>query len=664
MKDRTPIYPVVPVRIHKCTLLCAALVLTSLLAPAAARGQFQTPAPDELKMTSDPKAPGAAAVYLYLERDNDDARSVVTVYERIKLLTEKGKDLATVRIPYQPGMVNLAEIQGRTIHADGTIIPLVAKPDDVVEAKTKDFQENMRVFTLPSVEVGSILEYRYKIQYDERLLAPPFWDIQQTYFVHKEHLAFTPAPLGNFGARSLAAVTSPRDAKIPIVKKNDVITIDLTDIPALPDEDWMPPINTIREYVEFYYSTATSPQEFWKNTGESWAKEIESFTKPSGHVKDAVAAIVSASDTDEQKARKIYAAIMKLDNTDFSRVKSDAERKKEKLKSIRNAADVWKNQSGTANELALLYVALGRAAGLKATPMWLAARSESIFDPSFLSRGQLTDCIVLLDLGGKPAYLDPGQRYSPFGKLVWSHNLAGGLQLNDNGAVIGGTPAEIYKDNASLYIGDLTIDEQGKVTGTVSVTIDGNDAVYWRQQALESDPEDVKKQFIELIQAELPSGVDAKFDHFIGMDDYESSLMAVLQISGEFGEPSGKYLILPGLFFHSRAKHPFTAEAQRTTPVDVHFPMEVTDRVNYHLPAGYTVEGAPKSEDLKWPGFALLRISSQTEGGVLNVQRAFARNFTLLRPDSYSALHDFYSKMASADEQQIVLARPTASKGN
>jgi hypothetical protein len=76
------------------------------------------------------------------------------------------------------------------------------------------------------------------------------------------------------------------------------------------------------------------------------------------------------------------------------------------------------------------------------------------------------------------------------------------------------------------------------------------------------------------------------------------------------------------------------------------------------------VEGAPKSEDLKWPGFALLRISSQTEGGVLNVQRAFARNFTLLRPDSYSALHDFYSKMASADEQQIVLARPTASKGN
>ncbi|HUB51894.1 MAG TPA: DUF3857 and transglutaminase domain-containing protein [Terracidiphilus sp.] len=638
------------------------LLFAAWAAPAIASAQFQDPTPDELKMTSDPKAPGASAVYLYLERDTDDVRSYQTIYERIKVLTEKGKDLATIRIPYVRGEVKVTDIQGRTIHADGTVIPLSAKPDDLVQLKTKNYQENSTVFTLPSVEVGSILEYRLNIRRQDNLLAPPYWDIQQPYFVHKEHFRFRPGEY--YGSTHLMEVTAPRDAKIPIVQDHGAFTIDLIDVPPTPSDDWMPPINTIREHAEFYYTSAISGEDYWKKTGDWYAKGFESFTNPSGKLKDAAAGIVSPSDTDEQKARKIYAAIMKLDNTEFSRVKSEAERKKEKLKSIRNASDIWKNQAGTANEMAMLYVALARAVGLKATPMWLAPRSESIFDMSYLSVDQLTDFIVLLELDGKTIYLDPGQRYCPFGKMIWSHNLAGGLQFNSTGAVIGNTPPETFKDNSSLSSADLTIDDQGNVQGTVRINMAGNDAIYWRQKSLENDPEEVKKQFLEEVQDELPEGVDAKFDHFVAMDDYESVLMAVLQISGSIGAPSGKYLILPGLFFSSRSKHPFTAQSNRATPIDVHFPRLEKDDVDYHLPAGYTVEGSPKTKDLKWPGLAALGIDSGVKDEDLRVVRVFARNFTLLSPDKYSDLHDFYLKMASADQQQIVLVHSAAQKGN
>ena len=48
------------------------------------------------------------------------------------------------------------------------------------------------VFTLPSVEVGSILEYRLDIQYDDGIVSSPTWDVQQPYFVHKAHYMFTP----------------------------------------------------------------------------------------------------------------------------------------------------------------------------------------------------------------------------------------------------------------------------------------------------------------------------------------------------------------------------------------------------------------------------------------------------------------------------------------
>ena len=62
-------------------------------------------------MTSDPKAPGADAVYLYREETTDDNLHYQSVYARIKVLTEKGKELATVRVPYERRNFKVTDIQ-------------------------------------------------------------------------------------------------------------------------------------------------------------------------------------------------------------------------------------------------------------------------------------------------------------------------------------------------------------------------------------------------------------------------------------------------------------------------------------------------------------------------------------------------------------------------
>jgi len=46
------------------------------------------------------------------------------------------------------------------------------------------------------------------------------------------------------------------------------------------------------------------------------------------------------------------------------------------------------------------------------------------------------------------------------------------------------------------------------------------------------------------------------------------------------------------------------------------------------------------------------------------VHRTLAYNFTLLDPKEYPNLHDFYLKVATADQQQLVLTRSPAAKGN
>jgi transglutaminase-like putative cysteine protease len=647
-------------------LCCVASASSSLL-----HAQFQAPTKEELEMTSDPKAPGADAVYLYREERTDDALHYHSEYVRIKILTEKGKELATVRTPYEHRNFKVTDIQGRTIHSDGTAIPLKAKPSDLMDVKTKDFQLNTMVFTLPNVELGSILEYRFQIRYDDDMVSSPTWDVQQPYYVHKAHYFFQPSPRleyitnghGDAANRLMYGVIGPKEVKI-VTDATGRYTYDISDVPPFPSDDWMPPLNSIHWRVEFYYTGYTSGGEFWQKEGKRWAKETDHFAAPSKALKEAVSKIVAPADTDAQKARKIYEEVMKLDNTDFTREKSSAERKAEKLKQIKDAEDVWNQKSGSSDNIALLFVALARAAGLHAYPMQVVNRNRALFDPNFLSLSQLDDYIAAVTLDGKDVLLDPGEKMCPFGALHWKHSYASGLRLTDNGPVGATTPNVPYTASTISRVANLSIDPSGNVKGTARFIFTGQEALHWRQLALKNDEAEVKKQFIESIHADLPDGVQAEFDHFLGLDEYNSNLMAFVTVSGGLGTATGKHFFLPEQFFEAHARHPFVAQDKRTTPIDVHYPRMESDNVTYHLPSEIAVEIPPAPGAISWPDHAVLKVSADAKGNDVTVARTAAFNFTLLPAKDYGDLHDFFQKVATADQQQLVLTRSQTAKGN
>ena len=643
--------------------------LFSLLLTAAmptARAQFQQPNPDELKMTADPSAPGAAAVYFDREETSQVDIGRYVYYARIKVLTEKGKELATVKVPYEHGD-DKVKVAARTIHADGTIIPLNGKPDDLVELKTADYQENAMVFTLPSVDVGSVLEYRVQID-SQSVIGAPDWTLQEDYFIHQEHFRFDSNPRGGYSSlyqpKGIMLEMIPHDPPFNFKSEHGVISVDLTDVPAFPKEDWMPPMNTIRWRVRLYYSTASSAEEYWKKEAQYWSQQIAEYARVSGTIRKAAAGLVDPADSEEQKARKIYAAVQKLDNTDFSRTISEDERKKQKLKENNSAEDVWKNQSGPGNSVAVLFVALARAAGLKAWPMMVTDRSLRFFDYGYLNFRQMDDFIAIVSIGGKEVYLDPGQKRCPFGALYWAHLGTTGMRATESGAVLAPTPDPKYQDNAEQRTADVTIDAEGNATGTARIVLKGAESLYWRQRALRNSEDAVRKQFEEELTADLPEGVEAHFDHFVGLDESDSMLMAVAAIKGKIGVATGKRLIVPGLLFDTRSKHPFVAQEKRQAPVDFHYPALVTEDVVYRLPEGYTVESTPNTGDVILKGAALFRINSTAEDGAVDVTRTMLRNFSFVSPGGYATLRDFYMKIATADQQQIVLTRAAAAAGN
>ncbi|MGC2545044.1 MAG: transglutaminase-like domain-containing protein, partial [Silvibacterium sp.] len=430
---------------------------------------------------------------------------------------------------------------------------------------------------------------------------------------------------------------------------------DLTveNIPEVPNEDYLPPFGSLTYRLVFYYSPFRTSAEYWKTEGKYWSKDFDRFANPSGKIRDAVNGMVAPGDNDEQKAKKIYAAVMKLENTSFTREHSSEENKAEGLK-VKNAEDIWAQQRGDDDEITRLFVAMARAAGLKADGAAVANRDDSVFLQSFLSWNQLDDELAIVSIGGKEVYLDPGQRYCEFGQLHWKHTFAGGVRQKDNGTELFTTPGPTYKDNSVDRVALLTLTSGGQVDGLIHETMTGSEALRWRQAALLGDETAVKKEFEEDLQRSMPPGVQVKTNHFVGLTDISTPLMAIVNVSGTLGTQTGKRVFMPAVFFEG-GNAPLFAKTQRDDPVDLHYPYMVHDDFRLTLPANMTIANLPPGGDVQFIPFGDYLVKFVSQGNVIAYGRLFRLGNAFYKASEYPALRDFYQKMSAKDQQQVVL---------
>jgi hypothetical protein len=647
-----------------------AVIALLALQPAVLLAQFHPPTNEELKMTSDPKAPGADAVYLYYEEIDRDDKGSRDYYASIKVLTEKGKEAATVEIPFWGGELSVSGISARTIQPDGTIVPLTVKPEDLLlesdkadEAHPYQARRERKVFTLPGVEVGSIVEYSFSMRITNQglIYTSPEWDVQKRYFVHKSHYEFAPTGyFGMFWRQILPAGASVKRGA------GGQMSLDLTDIPPVPDEEWMPPIEGFLYWVRFYYggSALQSVDDFWQLAGKNWSKEIDPFAEPTKTIRDSVATLVAPSDSDLVKAKKLYTAVEALDNTDYSRHVGASERKQIKQKEVRRAEDIWTQKSGNRNEIAVLYLSMLRAAGLSAYATQVVDRDRGIFDANYMTLEQLDDTLVFLNTGGKEVLLDPGEKMCPFGTVNWRHSDAGGLRQTANGPARTVTPSQVFDTNTTKRSGEITVDRQGGIAGNMQIVMTGQEALAWRQWALKVDLTQLKNDFDSGLEKIVPAGIEAHVDHFLGLDEPDSLLIAVVKVSGTLGTATSKRIILPGFLFETRGGEPFVSEQTRLEPIDMHYPEQVTEQLTYDLPKGVTVEGAPQDTKFSWEGHTVYIVKTKSEQGQITVARVMARAFDVARPADYQDLRGFFQKVAVADQGQIVLNSAAIATGN
>jgi hypothetical protein len=595
---------------------------------------------------------GAHAIYLYREDIRDDTQSRDDIYERIKIFTEEGKKYADIELPYYRNIYSITNVRARTIRPDGSIVEWNGKLLDKTIVKARGYKVQAKTFTLPEVETGSIIEYKYRQSLNSALLYDDTWEVQKDLFTKQARFAIHPS-----GLYDLMWVPHGLPAANPMDRgKDGVIRLDIQNVPALDKEDYMPPEEVLRWRVDFFYTIhgTTDPDKFWKQAGENWFELSEKFIGRRKGISEEVARTVVADDSPEAKLRKLYARVQTIRNTSFEREKTAQEVKRENQKDNENVEDVLKHGAGDGAEIDYLFCALARAAGFDASVVRVSTRNIHFFAKTTLETRQLNDIVISVKLEGKDLYLDPGNAHAPFGLLPWSETGVAGLKLDKQGGQFVSTTETAANDAVTRRVGRLVMGDDGLVEGKLTVTYVGQEALSRRLEADESDDAERKKSLVDEVKGWVPAGATVELTNSPDWNGSDSALVAEFNVKTRaWGTQTGRRFLLSQSFFANPVARQFD-HPSRTYPVYFDYAYTSMDDITLQLPLALRVTNVPASQD-RTNGLGFYQISSENQGASLHFARKMGVTGILYPAQSYGAIRNFFNQVKAGDEQQVVL---------
>lgn len=626
--------------------------------------EWQPINPADLKMTSEPKAPGAPAIYLYRQVDRNDSGRAATEYNyvRVKILTEEGRKYADVEIPYlkEEAGITISNIRARTIRPDGTILNFDGKIYDKTIEKTKGVKTLAKTFSLPEVQVGGIVEYHWNYDFTDNYVFNSYWAISDDLFTRIAKFSLKPYP--EWALHWAWPAGLPPGTEPPKEGPDKIIRLTAADVPAFQVEDYMPPENELKYRVVFIYSQdgfEENVDKFWRKYGKKKNERLESFINKHKDLETAVSQIVLPTDSPEAKLRKIYARVQQLRNLSYENPKSEQELKRDKQKKIDNAVDALKNGYASGFDLTWLFVGLARAAGFDASGVLVSTRNDYFFNDKRMNTNELNSNVAVVKMGSIEVYCDPGSAFVPYGLLPWYETSVKGLKLNKDGGTWVQTS---LPDSAASQIqrtASLKLTDDGSLEGKVALSFTGLEAVPRRREYFKQDDEARKKYLEELLKDYVPAASEVDLTKQPDWKSSEAPLTAEFNVKiPGWASPAGRRALIATGIFSAGEKHMFEHQ-DRVNDVYFAYPFRQFDDVSIELPLDWKVDKVPGNvdQDAKAAEY-ILKIEQKP--GALHITRSLRSDLVMIPKNFYPSLRGFYQAVKSGDELQIVL-QPGAS---
>ncbi|MGP0007338.1 MAG: DUF3857 domain-containing protein [Methylocella sp.] len=592
------------------------------------------------------------------ELANREPRTVRSQYIRIKILTNRGRDRwSTVTIPILPRH-RITGVEGRTIQPDGSVLEL--KKEAIFErdlSKTGDLRVKSLSFTLPGVEAGSIIEYRWKDERDAKF--EPYRRIDFQLDIPIRIVRYWIKPFSAPGFNSTMAAQNFHCRPNLQYDGNGWQLLTLSDVPVFKAEPRMQPPDQLRAWSLVYYRPASAkldPDQFWTERGKETYNRYKPLLKVSKTIREKAAGLtVQAKTGDEKMLLLVDFCKSGIKNSQTEAVTAEERQEKEKNK---NPEETLQQGIGTAEDIRYLLVALASAAGLEARLAELPSRQTAIFDRSFTDPFFMTGRAVAVKIGDSWRFYDPSATYVPRGMLPWAHEGVDALITDPKEPVFVTTPVSKPEQTVTRRQGTFRLGDDGTLEGDIQLEYTGHEAAA-RKAIAERLSDAQREEALKNTVKHYASAAEVSSIKIDNASDPEKPLIyrCHVQVSG-YAQRTAKRLLFAPSFFQQGAPPVFPVK-ERRNPVYFEYPWVDEDKIVFELPAGFQLEEPRIPAPMHLGRLGEYEVHAHV---VNKTQLVFERRFVcgdngimLVPVTAYPELKTAFDAIAQGDEQSISL---------
>ena len=645
--------------------VCFSFTAVDTTLPAQDSADWLPVSSEDLSLKDNPDLPGSSAMILLKKDFRDDSKRVRELYYRIKIFSDEGRAHADIEIPYDRRSEEIKDIAARTIQPDGRVVPFRGRIFEKTLIRQRKQGVLAKTFTLPEVGKGSIIEYRYQKKWKKDDWFASTWMVQEPLFVRQAQLMLR-AQTGDYASVDIFARQFPAGvlSRFSTRGEDGVRRAILRDLPPFETEVYMPP----RQHMAMRYHIVYRPRGLsWNEIADASAEYSEDFIRNPKELRVLAAQLVSAEDAPETKVRKLYHAVQNtIRNLSYEEAYTKKERKREKIRERKKAADVWKNGYGFSGEIAYLFVALCRAAELKADMVLVSQRDTHYFDRDVIDPSQLDGQLVAVDLPDGPRYFDPGTRFAPFGWISWEKQDVLGFRLRKQ-------RLKRSEQIKTPLLGVQQSTHHRRVT--VELLPDGDAHVRVISRYTGHDALEKRNDFFDLSQQQRERLIRDRLEQSLaveqvqditweGLDDAsdEAQLAFSFQLSG-VAVPIGSRLAINPSLFPIRSPFPLW---ERQHPVELRYSYTYSEDTWIVPPAGFSLEHQPQEyrHKLVIPSangsqlseFKVADYETSVSDGdsTIRYQKKIRVRCFRSPKDNYSLVKGFFDRVAATDQVRLL----------
>jgi hypothetical protein len=640
------------------SLLCA---LSFISLPVSAQDKDWRPVnATDLQATSPLVESGADAEAIFWEVRVDDSSAgelALRHYVRIKLFTEKGRDdFARHDVAFTKG-TRIKDFEARVTKPDGSTA-LVNK-NDVLErdiVKANGFKVKAKTVAFPGLEVGSVIEYKYKEVIDNGAANMRLVFQRE---VPVRDIAYYVKPFA--GDRSMAYHNFNMNIKFE-KDKDGFYKAGMKNVPAFREEPTMLPEDEVKAWTYIYYvqEVPKNADEYWTNTSKRLFEVQKEILKASGDVKATATQLIQGLTSDDEKLRKLYEFTKtQIKNTTYAENVTEEDRKV--AAKNKSAGDTLKNKIGTASDIDQLFGALAKGAGYDARVAFSGNRNELFFKRDVPNMSlMLGSSSIAVKVGADWQFFSPASYFIPYGMMSWIEEAQVALIPDSKELIWKNIPLTESARSLEKRSGKFKLDKDGTLVGEGRVEFSGHQSQSHKLLNRGDSATEQEERLKNYLRSQVFGTVEVESFTIENVSDPEKPFTYTFKIKVPgYATRTGRRIFFQPNVFERGSQPRFTANARK---YDVYFsyPYSESDDVVIDLPAGYKLENADSPQPLKdSQGIG----SHETTMSISNAnQLLYGRKFSFgnggfirFPSGSYTAVKNLFEAFNKADIHQLTL---------